>query len=452
MSTSRVLGSLAFALALSTSPGCAREDAASNDVPAEASGFDDPTVASDVPMSFDDDASDTFGLTERSAEGESILRLVNEASAEELSAPRGLALSVRVAAGIAVHRAGPDRLGGTLDDDPFTTLSELDLVPNVGRVVFGRLRGFVRAAPVVDTACAATDARSFPLELIVAPGPVEPRLLALLGRATRSIDVTIYQFTSRSIRTALEDAVRRGVRVRVILDGAQPENVALGQALRGAGIEVHSSSHAFVFTHQKTITIDEELTFVFSGNLETRAFTSSRNYGVVDRDFEDVRDFDTLFEADWIDGSASLPCTRLVYSPVTSRPRVLELLRGARRTIDVEAMYITDPEVVSALVQAEARGVAVRVLLNDPSTGFLSTAAVRALENAGAEVRRLPSLFIHAKVMVVDRAWLFLGSENFSANSLGRNREAGLVLGETDVDVLAALGVLEGDWQLGSAF
>ena len=438
---------LALALALATLIGCAPVEGEAPDV-----GIEDP-VDDGGSFTFADASADAFGLIEGSADGEALLRLVNDGSSEELTAPGGLRLSARVSAEILKHRAGQDGVHGTLDDDPLNTLTELDAVPRVGRVVFERLRTFVRANPVVDTACAATDARPFPLELVVAPGPVEARILELLGRATRSIDITIYQFTSRPIRAALEAAVGRGVHVRVILDRAQPENIALANTLISAGIEAHQSSRAFVFTHQKTITIDEELTLVFSGNLETRSFATSRNYGAIDRDFEDVRDFDTLFEADWIDAPVTLGCTRLVYSPVTSRSRVLDLLKSAQRNIDVEAMYVTDPAVIAELLAAQRRGVAVRVLFNDPRFGIGNSGqAARALTEAGATVRRLPALFIHAKVIMVDRAFVFLGSENFSTNSLDRNREAGLVLGSSYVDVERVLAVLESDWQQSVAF
>jgi cardiolipin synthase len=398
-------------------------------------------------------AADGSGLAEGTALAASLLRFVNGAPIEALTAQDGPWLSARTARRIVDQRAGDDRIEGTIDDDPFNSLAELDAVPYVGRSVFSRLEEQAEAQPLDDVACEATSDRASPLELVVAPGPLEERILALVAGASRSIDVTIYQFTSESVRAALGEAASRGVHVRVILDRTQEENVDLVGELEAAGVEARLSSESFVYTHQKTITVDEELTLVSSGNLETRSFATSRNYSVIDRDFEDVRDFDAIFEADWNGVAPRIDCTRLVYSPVNSRARVLELIQDATTTIDVEAMYITDSGVFDALVAAQRRGVRVRAILNDPRFGITSSSrGVSALRAAGAEVRRLPSLFVHAKVMYVDDAWFFVGSENFSSNSLNRNREAGVILGRDAFDAGLLRETLDADWSESVAY
>jgi phosphatidylserine/phosphatidylglycerophosphate/cardiolipin synthase-like enzyme len=424
--------------------GCAAVDPDSATDPDSAIEDD----ADDIAGPFSDRAEDAFGIVERSPEAESILRLVNEASVEELTASRGVRLSRRVAINIVDRRVGPDLAEGTVDDLPFYSLEALDAVPYVGKAVFTRLATYVRETPIPDTACSATTERPFPLELVVTPmADGASRIVQLIDAAERSIDVTIYQFNSSAIREALEAASRRGVRVRVILDRSRRENEGLMQRLIAQGIEAQLSSQAFIYTHQKTITFDEETTFVFSGNLETNSFSHSRNFGVIDRDFEDVRDFDALFEADWTSDPPNLDCTRLVYSPINSRSRIVELLLRASHTIDIEAMYITDEEIGDALLTAHSRGVAVRVLLNNPDFGLSgSTAVVNGLIAAGIEVRKLPTLFIHAKVSLVDGEWFFVGSENFSRNSLNRNREAGVVLAADDVDMESVRNVFETDW------
>jgi phosphatidylserine/phosphatidylglycerophosphate/cardiolipin synthase-like enzyme len=391
--------------------------------------------------------ADAFGLAEGTLLAASLLRYANAASVDELADRDGPWISRRTAQRIVDRRAGSDGAAGTTDDDPFNSLAELDAVPYVGRTVFNRLREEAEAQPMEDTACGTNATRSFPLELAPAPGSLESRLLQLIAAAVRSIDVTIYQFTSESVRDALRDAARRGVVVRVILDRTQRENEELVEWFEANGVEARLSSETFTYTHQKTITVDEELTLVSSGNLETRSFATSRNFSVIDRDFEDVRDFDTIFEADWSGGVPDIACTRLVYSPVNSRSRVIALIEGATRRIDVEAMYVTDSQVFNALIDAQRRGVAVRALLNDPRFGVeSSTWGVRDLRAAGGEVRKLPSLFIHAKVILVDDAWFFVGSENLSRNSLDNNREAGLVLGHDGLDLAAIRATLDGDW------
>lgn len=301
-------------------------------------------------------------------------------------------------------------------------------------------------------ACEATSPRAGKVEIVVTPDDGDARVLALLNAAKTSIDVTIYQLSSRNVVAALVAAAQRGVKVRVIQDWREASDTTLA-ALTSAGATVKTSSRAFRYTHQKTVLVDAKTVFVFSGNLDRLSFTSGRNFGVVLDDNDDAADFAELFEADWAGRSPSLACTRLVVSPVNARARVLALIDGAKTTLDVEAMYVTDAPVTNAILAAKARGVAVRVLLNDPShdLGDSSWAAGR-FAGAGIPTKRSGELFVHAKLLVVDGVHAFVGSENFSDNSLDANREAGLVVSSPSANLARITTTFEKDWSAGAAF
>jgi phosphatidylserine/phosphatidylglycerophosphate/cardiolipin synthase-like enzyme len=134
-------------------------------------------------------------------------------------------------------------------------------------------------------------------------------------------------------------------------------------------------------------------------------------------------------------------------SPTTTRERVLRLIDGATDTIHLEAMYLRDRELTEALLAAIDRGVGVRALFNDPSFDVGdATEGARRLTDAGAEVRRRPDRFIHAKVVVADGQQALVGSANFSFHGVDRNREAGIVLGEAEPALARLMDVLEEDW------
>lgn len=301
-------------------------------------------------------------------------------------------------------------------------------------------------------ACEATSPRAGNVEIVVTPDDGDARVLALLNGAKTSIDVTIYQLSSRNVVAALVAAAQRGVKVRVIQDWREANDTTLA-TLTSAGATVKTSSRAFRYTHQKTVLVDAKTVFVFSGNLDRLSFTSGRNFGVVLDDADDAADFAELFEADWAGRSPSLACTRLVVSPVNARARVLALIDGAKTSLDVEAMYVTDAPVTNAVLAAKARGVTVRVLLNDPShdLGDSSWAAGR-FAGAGIPTKRSGDLFVHAKLLVVDGVHAFVGSENFSDNSLDSNREAGLVVSSPSANLARITTTFEKDWTAGAAF
>jgi cardiolipin synthase A/B len=302
------------------------------------------------------------------------------------------------------------------------------------------------SASVVRDACDAIVPRPSRVSVVVAPDDGDGRLLALLDGAQRSIDMTIYQLSSPRVIDALKAAATRGVQVRVIQDWREAIPGVL-EALRAAGAVVHTSAPEFEHTHQKTVTVDARTSFVFSGNLDQRAFVRGRNYGVFDEDADDVADLEELFDADWVGREPDLRCTRLVVAPVNARSRVLAFIQSAKSTLDVEAMYITDRGVEAAILEARDRGALVRVLLNDPSHDIGNVAAVAARLGArGVLVRRSGPRFIHAKLLVADAAFAFVGSENFSRNALDRNREVGVIISSGDSDVSRIVETFASDW------
>jgi cardiolipin synthase len=378
-----------------------------------------------------------------------MLRFVHRS---DLPALRARGVSEATAKAVTAHRAGPDGVRGTSDDGEVYTLADLGALgasvsdlDEIGRAA--------SATGPVDEACSATTPRSLPSELIVTPDQGDARVLSLIAGATISIEVVMYQLSATSVQVALAEAHARGVRVRVILDRAQSRTDERVAAFRAKGVEAQASSESFSYSHQKTLLVDGKKLFVFSGNFDRASFTTGRNFGVVVRDPEDLWDVHDLFEADWNERKPDLTCTRLVVAPVNAKSRVVAFIDGAKTELAVEALYASDKDVVDAIVRAANRGVTVRVLFNDPAFGVGDATDTAALFTShGIPVRRSPDLFIHAKLIVADRESAFIGSENFSTNSLLRNREVGVIVSTKDVDVGAVMTVFERDFAAGAAF
>jgi phosphatidylserine/phosphatidylglycerophosphate/cardiolipin synthase-like enzyme len=375
-----------------------------------------------------------------------LLRWVNRAASETLSA-LGPSLD-----GVVRHRAGPDGVFLTTDDRPLVAALDLDAL-GVTPVDRARLDEAARAAAPSDEACTAGALRNLAAELLVTPGTSDGVIVSRIDAATSSIDLVMYQLRSTNVRAALARAARRGVAVRVLLDRTQESAERALPELVAAGAQARLSSERFVYTHQKTLLLDRKTLFVFTGNFDRASFGSGRNYGVFLREPEDIWDAEDLFEADWNDRDADLPCTRLVVAPSNARDRLVELIDGARQAVVMEALYASDSRVLDALVRAKERGAAVRVLFNDPSFGVGdATDEARILRQGGIDVRRSPELFIHAKLVVVDDRTAFVGSENFSTNSLLRNREVGVVVSAPAIDAGEILAVFERDFAAGLPF
>lgn len=109
--------------------------------------------------------------------------------------------------------------------------------------------------------------------------------------------------------------------------------------------------------------------------------------------------------------------------------RMLQLaIDAAQDEIRITNPYFIPPApLVTSLVNARARGVAVAILVprrnNHPTAALAGEPRLGRLLDAGVEMFRWRGPMIHAKSVVVDRRWTLVGSSNLDPLSLYRNAE-----------------------------
>jgi phosphatidylserine/phosphatidylglycerophosphate/cardiolipin synthase-like enzyme len=302
--------------------------------------------------------------------------------------------------------------------------------------------------PTADLAVSAVDAASTnglpaattAVRVTVMPGDKGQSLVAALGSAN-SIHMTMYMLTSTEMINALVARAKAGKEVKVILNQNFPSgtsgnpNQSAYTTLTSNGVQVRWSPGTFTYTHSKSIILDNKTVWIMTMNLATSALIENREFLAIDTDPADVAEAEAIFQADW----NSQPITtsgKLIVSPYNSRDRMLQMLNAAQKTIDLEGESISDYMIVGALVARAKAGVAVRVVLASGNTFDKQTQAVAQLKAAGIKVVEVSRPDIHSKAFVVDGTIGYVGSINFSTNSLMYNRELGVVLG-SDVGVVS---------------
>jgi phosphatidylserine/phosphatidylglycerophosphate/cardiolipin synthase-like enzyme len=255
----------------------------------------------------------------------------------------------------------------------------------------------------------------------------QPTIYDFVNSATTSLDMTMYELEDTTAVNDLIALKNKGVTVRVVLDRAhQSANSSAYTALTNAGVGVVWSPSGFVYTHQKTITVDGVKSLVLTGNLTSQYYATGRDYGVFTDDTRDVAAIEKVFAADYA-GTAVTPTDgdHLLWSPTDSRNRLLSVVNAATKTLDVEELEFSDSTAAGGTV----------VGYSDPD-GF----------------------YIHAKAMVADYGLatqeVEAGSMNLSSNSLSSNRELGIILTGTGVAQSVATAVettFNGDYTGGTA-
>jgi cardiolipin synthase A/B len=300
---------------------------------------------------------------------------------------------------------------------------------------------------VVDAATMTADANvhgTTAITIIVEPdGNDAKQIVDSINAATTSIDVTMYEMSNDSIINALVARAKAHVPVRVILDGSTTNksfNTPAKTSLTAAGATVVWSNPSFTFTHEKCIIIDGTSAWIMTMNATGTAPSENREYLALDTDAADITEAEAVFAADYAMHSIT-PTGALVVANSNARADLVALINASTTTLDIEGEEFSDLNtggIVDSTVTAAHRGVKVRVIIGNSSPDQTS---INRVKTAGAKVvvtgpmsgsGTMTNPYIHAKTIVIDCSGTtcargYVGSENFSAGSLGYNRELGVI-------------------------
>ena len=328
---------------------------------------------------------------------------------------------------------------------------------------FGLVLLFAIAPAAVFFITPRASAPSGTLSLMTEPDDGIAPVLNMISSASKSVDLVMYELDDRQVEAALAADVRRGVAVRVILsagyDGASStENTAAYDFLAASGVPVRWSPPYFSLTHEKSLVADGDRALIMTFNLTAQYYSTSRDFGVVDNDQNDVDAIEKTFAADWegdgvaVGGNNGDRGDDLLWSPGSARA-LLTLINGARASLSIYNEEMADGDVVKALIDAAERGVQVYVDMTDAAEWQWQ---FRELTTGGVHVRTYADtptapLYIHAKVVIADGARAFVGSENFSMTSLDDNRELGIITSDPAV-VPSLTRTFTDDWRGATPF
>ena len=322
-----------------------------------------------------------------------------------------------------------------------------------------------------------------------------PTWVSMIDGAQRSIDFAEFyaseaepkdlaQSQLTPVIAAVQRAVKRGVKVRFLADSAfAPKYPETLETLRQAGVVVRIidfGKRGGGILHAKYFVVDGVESYVGSQNFDWRALSHIQEMGVRVRSRAIASELLEILDTDWELAGGAADDTRmhhngvtdpltstgerivltatpkgwLPYEPLWELPKLVALLDGAQRSIDVQVLtYKTKerdgspfPTLDDALRRAAARGVHVRLLVSDWS-GKPGSEARQVLEqlakvpNVEVRVITIPKYsggdipfarVAHAKYMVIDatapqtaQAWV--GSSNWEGDYFTKTRNIGVI-------------------------
>jgi cardiolipin synthase A/B len=297
--------------------------------------------------------------------------------------------------------------------------------------------------------------------LVTEPDQGLTAIYNLIASAKKSIDMTMYELTDITVSSALAKAQAAGIQVRVILDqnDEKTANTPAYNNLSENKVAVHWANPAYLVTHQKTITVDQATSAIMTLNLTPDDYETTRDFAVITNNAADVAAIESTFNADFTNAAITPPAgENLVWSPTNSATALLALINGATKSLLISQEEFSDTQIAGALEAALKRGVAVTLVQENQENKY--NTVLTPLKQGGANIAVYTSTdakayYIHAKSVLADygtpQARLFLGSENFTTDSLGKNRELGLIFSDAAC-MTGVYNALTADFKNGTPF
>jgi len=304
-----------------------------------------------------------------------------------------------------------------------------------------------------------------------------PAMLEAIRNARRTITFETYIYWSGNVgkefADALSERARAGVKVHILVDwvGSQKMEAALLERMQGSGAQIYKYHPPRWYnvnrlnnrTHRKILVVDGRVGFTggvgiadeWSGHAQDENHWRDTHYRV---EGPAVAQFQAAFTDNWLKVSGAvlhgadyfppippagdLPAQMFMSSTEGGAESMhlmyLLSIAAARKSIDLSmAYFVPDALATEALVAALKRGVRVRILVPGRKT---DVALVRSAGRAtwgpflqgGAEIYEYQPTMYHCKVLVVDHAWVSVGSTNFDTRSFRLNDEANLNVFDRD--------------------
>ena len=305
------------------------------------------------------------------------------------------------------------------------------------------------------------------IDMLVDGDEAYPSMLAAIEAAERTIGLSTYIFdqdeAGLSFADALDDARRRGVEVRVLLDavGALYSRPRTPHVLSDRGITngtfLHSAlpwraPYVNLRNHRKLLVVDGRIGFTGGINIRSGCVTGSAGLAVQDLHFRlegpVVAHLVEVFAGDWVfttrerlEGTGWFPSLEprgeVAARGIPDGPdedigvlrwSLLAALAAAEHSVRIVTPYfLPDQTLVAALNLAALRGVTVDVVIpadnNLRVVGWAMLGQIRQVLKFGCRVWISDPPFDHSKLMVVDGAWTLFGSANWDPRSLRLNFE-----------------------------
>ncbi|HOW30980.1 MAG TPA: phospholipase D-like domain-containing protein [Bacteroidales bacterium] len=299
---------------------------------------------------------------------------------------------------------------------------------------------------------------------------VEDTLIAYINRARYTIDMAIYNFTIDRVPYALNQAVQRGVIIRIVYNG-NTSNTSLQWVpaipkIASPDDSEHGIMHnKFVVFDAESPDPDEAIVWTGSTNLTGQQLSSDANNIIIINDQSLAKAYTLEFEEMWgSQGTNPVPATarfgpyktnntphqfviggkqvESYFSPSDGvNNRIIEAFNSASMNADAAVFIITRTDIANAIQDRVDAGVEVNVIIDSESDLNSYPSVKNVLLGLGTHYTsdKYTTGLEHNKYVIIDRKdsssdpLVLTGSHNWSTSADTRNDENTLVIHDAGI-------------------
>lgn len=271
-------------------------------------------------------------------------------------------------------------------------------------------------------------------------GGIEEKLIGLINRTKRTIDIAIFEFDLENVARALIDVHQKGVRVRLVYDNQFSDDLII-KSLVDAGIKTVPDNRS-AYMHNKFFIFDRKYVWTGSFNISRNSAYRNHENAIVICDRLLARNYTLEFE-EMLSGSFGITSpdntedvllvkgvrVENYFAPEAEvMGRIVELVGTAQKSVHFLAFSFTDDSLAEALIAKMASGIGVSGVFEKRGSLRPSSRFQKLLQAGADVVQDVNPRTMHHKIIIIDRRIVIFGSYNFSSNAAQVNDENLLVI------------------------
>jgi len=277
-------------------------------------------------------------------------------------------------------------------------------------------------------------------------------LVNQINNSQESIDMALYGYTDiPDITTALQNAIRRGVTVKLVHDVTNdgsnfyPDTFKFAQTLSESKADYGEYSYQSAIMHNKFFIIDKKVVITGSANISTTDVSGYNTNDIIIIKSPEIaniyeQEFEQMYSNKFHNKKSKIKnkenillgnsIISVYFSPQdnTIPNAIIPLINDAKSYIYIPMFVITHRKISQALADAAARNVDVKIIL-DATNASNKYTTHEQLRKAGVAVKTENFAGkVHSKSIIIDDKYLVTGSMNLSKSGNSKNDENVLII------------------------